>query len=71
MIIQPPSDVGPINIYKKINGKKISKEVDKEIAEENQQQETLRILLEQKKIAEEIRAKIEEENNIDAVTNQI
>ena len=34
-----------------------------EIEETNQRQETLRILLEQKKIADEIRAKIEKENN--------
>ena len=44
--------------------KKISSEMNEEIEETNQQQETLRILLEQKKIAEEIRIKIEEENNI-------
>jgi rod shape-determining protein MreC len=46
------------------SSKIISKKVEEEIAEENQQQETLRILLEQKKIAEEIRVKIEEENTI-------
>jgi len=37
--------------------------LNKEITETNQQQETLRILLEQKKIADEIRIKIQKENN--------
>ena len=34
------------------------------VDETNQQQETLRILLEQKKIADEIRVKIEKENDM-------
>ena len=36
--------------------------LEDEIEETNQQQETLRILIEQKKIADEIRVKIEKEN---------
>ena len=43
--------------------KKNSSKVDIQIEETNQEQETLRILLEQKKIADEIRVKIEEENS--------
>jgi len=43
--------------------KKDAKNFENEINETNQQQETLRILLEQKKIADEIRVKIEKENN--------
>ena len=39
------------------------KQMDDQIAEANRQQENIRILLEEKKIAEEIRFKIEEENN--------
>jgi|TARA_B110000261_G_scaffold161012_1_gene201680 rod shape-determining protein MreC len=42
--------------------KEDSKKLDLKIAETNQRQETLRILLEQKKIADEVRIKIEEEN---------
>jgi len=41
-----------------------TKEMNDKIAETNQQNENLRILIEQKKIAEEIKKKIEEENNI-------
>ena len=37
--------------------------LESEIEETNQQQETLRILIEQKKIADEIRVKIQKENN--------
>jgi len=44
------------------SSKKSLKKMDEEIAEKNQQQEIFRILLEQKKIADEIRIKIEEEN---------
>ena len=40
-----------------------SEALNLEIEETNQQQETLRILLEQKKIADEIRVKIQKENN--------
>jgi len=46
-----------------IPSKKDAKNFEDEINETNQQQETLRILLEQKKIADEIRVKIEKENN--------
>ena len=46
-----------------ILSKKDSQKVEDKIEETNQQQETLRILLEQKKIADEIRAKIEKEND--------
>ena len=42
--------------------KEDSKKLELKIAETNQRQETLRILLEQKKIADEVRIKIEEEN---------
>ena len=42
--------------------KRDSKKLDDKIKEKTQEQETLRILLEQKKIADEIRIKIEEEN---------
>ena len=42
--------------------KKDSKKVEEEIEKVNRQQEVLRILIEQKKIADEIRVKIEEEN---------
>ena len=41
-----------------------TKEMNDKIAETNQQNENLRILIAQKKIAEEIKKKIEEENNI-------
>ena len=44
------------------SSKRDSKEMAAKIAETSQRQETLRILLEQKKIADEIRIKIEEEN---------
>ena len=37
--------------------------LENEIEDTNQQQETLRILIEQKKIADEIRVKIQKENN--------
>ena len=46
-----------------LSSKKNSQKIDDKIEEKNQQQETLRILLEQKKIADEIRAKIEKEND--------
>jgi len=46
------------------SSKKDSKALTKQIAEENQKEETLRILLEQKKIAEEVRITIEEEINV-------
>ena len=39
-----------------------SEKIDEKIKEQNQKQETLRILIEQKKIADEVRVKIEEEN---------
>jgi len=42
--------------------KKNAQILEDEIKETNQQQETLRVLLEQKKIADEIRAKIQKEN---------
>ena len=42
--------------------KKDSNELNQEIAERNQEKETLRILLEQKKIAEEVRETIEKQN---------
>ena len=45
-----------------LSSKKDSQKLEEEIKETNQQQETLRILLEQKKIADEIRVKIEKEN---------
>ena len=41
-----------------------SRETDVQIAETNQRNESLRILLEQKKISEEVRDKIEQENSI-------
>ena len=44
------------------SSKQDSKKMDVKIKETSQQKETLRILLEQKKIADEIRIKIEEEN---------
>jgi rod shape-determining protein MreC len=44
------------------SSKKDSNETQNKIEETNQQQETLRILLEQKKIADETRVKIEDEN---------
>ena len=46
-----------------ISSKNDAQELEYEIEETNQQQETLRILLEQKKIADDIRGKIEKENN--------
>ena len=46
-----------------LSSKRNSQKLENEIEEINQQQETLRILLEQKKIADEIRAKIEKEND--------
>jgi len=45
------------------SSKNNSKILNEEIKETNQQQETLRILIEQKKIADEIRVKIQKENN--------
>ena len=45
------------------------KKIEDIIAGSNQQQETLRILLEQKKIADEIRVKIEDENNFLKIEN--
>ena len=46
-----------------LSSKKDVQKLEDEIKETNQQQETVRILLEQKKIADEIRVKIQEENN--------
>jgi len=46
-----------------LSSKNDSEVSNEEIKETNQQQETLRILLEQKKIADEIRVKIQKENN--------
>ena len=46
-----------------LSSKKKAKKLENEIQETSQQQETLRILLEQKKIADEIRIKIQKENN--------
>ena len=46
-----------------LSSKNNSETLNEEIKETNQQQETLRILLEQKKIADEIRVKIQKENN--------
>ena len=46
-----------------LSSKNNSEILNEEIKETNQQQETLRILIEQKKIADEIRVKIEKENN--------
>ena len=46
-----------------ISSKKNAQKLENEINETNQQQETLRILLEQKKIADEIRVKIQKEND--------
>ena len=46
-----------------LSSKNNSETLNEEIKETNQQQETLRILIEQKKIADEIRVKIQKENN--------
>jgi len=46
-----------------LSSKDDAKILNEEIKEANQRQETLRILLEQKKIADEIRVKIQKENN--------
>jgi len=46
-----------------LSSKKNVQKIENEIKETNQQQETLRILLEQKRIADEIRIKIQKENN--------
>ena len=46
-----------------LSSKNEVQKIEDEIKETNQQQETLRILLEQKKIADEIRVKIQQENN--------
>ena len=46
-----------------LSSKKDSQKLEEEIKETNQQQETLRILLEQKKIADEIRIQIQKEND--------
>ena len=46
-----------------LSSKNDSKTLNEEIKETNQQQENLRILIEQKKIADEIRVKIQKENN--------
>ena len=46
-----------------LSPKKNIQKADDEITETSQEEETLRILLEQKKIADEIRVKIEKENN--------
>ena len=45
------------------SSKNDAQKLEEEIKETNQQQETLRILLEQKKIADEIRVKIQKEND--------
>jgi rod shape-determining protein MreC len=45
------------------SSKNNAQKLENEIEEKNQQQQTLRILLEQKKIADEIRIKIQKENN--------
>jgi len=46
------------------SSKAVSKKAEQKIIEINKQQATLKILLEQKKIADEVRVKIEEENTI-------
>jgi rod shape-determining protein MreC len=46
-----------------LKSKKDVQKIEDEIKETNQQQETVRILIEQKKIADEIRVKIQQENN--------
>ena len=46
-----------------LSSKNDSQKLEDEIQEANQRQETIKILLEQKKIADEIRNKIEKENN--------
>ena len=46
-----------------LSSKKNVQKIENEIEETNQQQETLRILLEQKRIADEIRIKIQKEND--------
>ena len=46
-----------------LSPKKNIQKADDEITETSQEEETLRILLEQKKIADEIRVKIEKEND--------
>ena len=46
-----------------LSSKNNAQKLEDEIEETNQKQETLRILLEQKKIADEIRAKIQKEND--------
>ena len=46
-----------------LSSKKNAQKIDNVIQKTNQQQETLRILLEQKKIADETRIKIQKENN--------
>ena len=46
-----------------LSSKNNSETLNEEIKETNQQQETLRILIEQKKIADEIRVKIQKEND--------
>ena len=47
-----------------LSSKRNAQKIENEIEETNQQQETLRILLEQKQIADEIRIKIQKENDI-------
>ena len=47
-----------------LSSKKNAQKMENEIEETNQQQETLRILLEQKQIADEIRIKIQKENDL-------
>jgi predicted RNase H-like nuclease (RuvC/YqgF family) len=46
-----------------LSSKKNLQKIENKIEETNQQQETLRILLEQKQIADEIRIKIQKEND--------
>ena len=46
-----------------LSSKNESETLENEIEDTNQQQETLRILIEQKKIADEIRVKIQKEND--------
>jgi len=47
-----------------LSSKRNAQKIENEIEETNQQQETLKILLEQKQIADEIRIKIQKENDI-------
>ena len=53
-----------LDVSSKSNSKIQGKKVKERVEETDQREESIRILLEQKKIAEEIRIKIEEENSI-------